>query len=247
MVRCQGLTKTFGGKTVLDAVALDLPPGSVTVLAGPNGAGKTTLLKVLATLVTPTAGRVTVAGWDVQRRPGEVRRSIGFASSEERSFYWRLTGLQNLMFFAALHGLTGKAAELRIRSLLEAVGMEHRCHGRFSDYSTGVRQAFAIVRALLHDPPVLLLDEPTRSLSHDGAARVRRILVRLSKTQGKTILISSHNLAEVTALGDRLAVMERGRILAAGPVCELAPKGAPSWEEDVAALFERMGAGGPLS
>ena len=161
--------------TALDGLDLEVGRGRVFCLLGPNGAGKTTLIKVLATLVLPDGGRASVAGHDVALEPGPAKRAVGYAVSDERSFYWRLTGRQNLEFFGALYGLGGPARDRRIGELLRLAGLEEAADLRFNGYSTGMRQMLAFARALLADAAILLVDEPTRSLDPQAADRVRAV------------------------------------------------------------------------
>jgi len=200
---------------------LTIRRGEILGLLGTNGAGKTTLLKILATLILPTVGRVTVDGHDVVREADCVRGMIGLASGDERSFYWRLTGRQNLEFFAAFQGLRPSAARDRIEDLREQIGLE-ALDRRFGGYSTGMKHRLAIARALLCHPQILLLDEPTRSLD-PLVAGVLRHLIRgtLVARMGCTILLATHNLAEAEELCDRIAVLHEGRLIACGTVGEL--------------------------
>jgi ABC-type multidrug transport system ATPase subunit len=196
-------------------VSFDVHEGEIFGLIGRNGAGKTTLTKIVATLVQPTTGSVTVKGYDSVRDEEEVRRRVGLATAEERSFYWRLTVEQNLMFFARLYGLTDAAARRRIRELIERFELEELARRRFGELSTGNKQRMAFARAMLAQPPVLLLDEPTRSLDPLAAARMRALIQQLSgSTPPVSILLTSHNLAEVEELCERVAVISRGRIRA---------------------------------
>lgn len=196
-------------------VSLKVREGEIFGLIGPNGAGKTTLTKIIATLVQPTEGRATVRGFDSVRDAEKVRAQIGLATAEERSFYWRLTSVQNLLFFARLYGMEERAARLRIQELLALFEMEDGGRRRFGELSTGNKQRLAVARALLPGPPVLLLDEPTRSLDPLAAARLRTVISRLVKVEPPvSILLTSHNLSEVEELCDRVAVISQGRIRA---------------------------------
>ena len=215
-VKCIELSKFFGKNRAADDLNLTVKEGSIVSLVGGNGSGKTTLLKILATLVAPSSGSARIFGIDTLENPNSLRQMIGFVPSEERSFYWRLTGRQNLRFFAALHGLGGAEAADRLESLLESVGLKDRGDELFSTYSTGMKQALGIARALLHDPQLLLLDEPFRSLDLETEDRVRNMLLRLVREEGKTILMASHNLREVETLADRVVIMKEGRIMAEG-------------------------------
>lgn len=196
-------------------VSFEVQAGEIFGLIGRNGAGKTTLTKIVATLVQPTTGSVSVRGDDSVLRDEQVRRQIGLATAEERSFYWRLTAEQNLMFFARLHGLSDRKAKQRIKELFAQLELEEVAKRRFGEMSTGNKQRLAVARALLSSPPVLLLDEPTRSLDPLAAARMRELIRSLAEQDPPvTILLTSHNLAEVETLCARVAIISRGRIRA---------------------------------
>ncbi|HET6977782.1 MAG TPA: ABC transporter ATP-binding protein [Pyrinomonadaceae bacterium] len=196
-------------------VSFEVETGEIFGLIGRNGAGKTTLTKIVATLVQPTTGSVVVSGHDSVTNDEQVRREIGLATAEERSFYWRLTSEQNLMFFARLHGLSDRVAKQRIRDLFRQLELEEVAGRRFGELSTGNKQRLAVARAMLASPPVLLLDEPTRSLDPLAAARTRDIIRSLAEQDPPvTILLTSHNLGEVETLCRRVAVISRGRIRA---------------------------------
>ena len=196
-------------------VSFDVHTGEIFGLIGRNGAGKTTLTKIVATLVQPTTGSVSVRGSDSVLQDEQVRQQIGLATAEERSFYWRLTGEQNLMFFARLHGLSDHTAKQRIEELFVRLELEEVARRRFGEMSTGNKQRLAVARAMLSNPPVLLLDEPTRSLDPLAAARMRELIRSLAQRDPPvTILLTSHNLAEVETLCGRVAIISRGRIRA---------------------------------
>ncbi len=225
------LRRPFDRRTVtaLDGLDLRVEPGSVFCLLGPNGAGKTTLIKILATLVLPDGGRASVAGHDVARDPGAARRAVGYAVNDERSFYWRLTGRQNLEFFGALYGLRGPARDLRIAEVLRLSGIEAAADLRFNAYSTGMRQMLAFARALLADAAILLVDEPTRSLDPQAADRIRAFLrEELAGNQKKTVLWATHDLGEAADHADGIAVISRGRIRLRGTAASLAAGGRSS-------------------
>jgi len=196
-------------------VSFDVYSGEIFGLIGRNGAGKTTLTKIVATLVQPTEGTVTVRGYDSVRNDEHVRREIGLAGAEERSFYWRLTAEQNLLFFARLHGLRDRVANRRIQELFARLELEDAAHRRFGELSTGNKQRLAVARSMLASPAVLLLDEPTRSLDPLAAARMREMIQALAQQDPPvTILFTSHNLAEVETLCARVAIISRGQIRA---------------------------------
>jgi ABC-2 type transport system ATP-binding protein len=199
----------------LHDVSFDIHTGEIFGLIGRNGAGKTTLTKIVATLVQPTDGTVSVGGYDSVHDDEHVRRQVGLATAEERSFYWRLTAEQNLMFFGRLHGLADRDLKRRIKELFDALELEEESRRRFGELSTGNKQRLAVARALLANPPVLLLDEPTRSLDPLAAARMRAMILSLAgRMPPVTILLTSHNLAEVETLCARVAIISRGRIRA---------------------------------
>lgn len=207
--------KTRAPVEALKDVSFDVREGEIFGLIGRNGAGKTTLTKIIATLVQPTRGRVNVLGSDSVRDEEEVRARVGLAGAEERSFYWRLTVEQNLVFFARLYGLGTQAARRRIDELLGLLELTDLRRRRFGELSTGNKQRMAVARALLNSPPVLLLDEPTRSLDPLAAARTRELIGSLTRgTRRTTILLTSHNLSEVEELCQRVAIISRGRIRA---------------------------------
>lgn len=196
-------------------VSFEVNTGEIFGLIGRNGAGKTTLTKIVATLVQPTTGNVAVRGHDTVSEDENVRREIGLSTAEERSFYWRLTCEQNLMFFARLHGLSDRKAKQRIKDLFAKLELDEVARRRFGELSTGNKQRLAVARALLTTPPVLLLDEPTRSLDPLAAARMREMIRSLAQQDPPiTILFTSHNLAEVETLCERVAIISRGRIRA---------------------------------
>ena len=212
--------------TALDGLDLEVGRGRVFCLLGPNGAGKTTLIKVLSTLVLPDGGRAWVNGHDVAREPGPAKSSVGYAVADERSFYWRLTGRQNLEFFASLHGLRGAGRGRRVGELLRLAGLEDEADLRFNSYSTGMRQMLAFARALLAEASILLVDEPTRSLDPRAADRTRSFLRdELARRQGRTVLWATHDLGEAVDFADDIAVISRGRIRLAGPAASLAAGG----------------------
>lgn len=263
-----GLTKTFvvprgigdlvrrrpavAGITPVDGVDLSIGKGEVFGILGPNGAGKTTLIKILCTLILPTAGTARINGFDLEKESGRVRESIGLVTTDERSFYWRLTGRQNLEFFASLHNFYSDEARDMVDDLLGVVDLKYAADERFLTYSAGMKQRMAIARGLLNDPAVLFMDEPTRSLD-PGAAQSLRDFIKgeIVRERGKTIFISTHNLEEAEELCDRIAIFDDGRIKVIGSPADLkASLGDSSKLSDVFLHYtgkkfeERGGAGG---
>ncbi len=208
--------------TALENVNIRVEKGEVFGLLGPNGAGKTTLIKTLCTLLLPNEGTASVNGYDIVKEEKEVKRSIGYVVNDERSFYWRLTGRQNLEFFAILNNLAPNGADRRIEEVLRLVGLETNGDKRVKDYSTGMKQKLAIARGMLPDPEVLFMDEPTKSLDPMIARSLREFIRKnIVEGQGKTVFLSTHNLGEAEDLCDRLAIIDRGTIKACGTLDEM--------------------------
>lgn len=207
--------------TAVEDINLDIREGEFFGLLGPNGAGKTTLIKLLCCLVLPTSGTAQVFGHDILKKELAVKKSVGLVSAEERSFYWRLTGRENLQFFASLYHLSRKQSRNCINELLNLVGLADKGDIRFQNYSTGMRQKLAIARGLLSEPRVLFVDEPTKSLDPVSAQAVRRFLKEKAASEGRTVILATHNLSEAEQLCDRLAIMNNGRLNALGSIKEL--------------------------
>ena len=237
-VFCEGLSKSFarrrslasslrhplrraGKIKALDGVDLSVHRGEIFGLLGPNGAGKTTLLKILSGLVLPDGGQARVDGADIARQEMAVRRAIGYVTSDERSFYWRLSGRQNLIFFARLFHVPAADIPRRVAELLQRVELTDKASEPFSAFSSGMKQRLAIARALLHAPPLLFLDEPTRSLDPVTARHIRDFIRdRLAADEGKTILLATHNLHEAASLCHRMAILNHGRVQRTGRLDE---------------------------
>src|SRR5215213_7672318 len=194
--------------------------GELFGLLGPNGAGKTTTIKILVTLLLPTSGTARVLGFDVVRDTREVRRRVGFVFGGERGLYDRLSGLDNLRYFAELYGVPPREQRRRIAELLELVGLAGRERERVEGYSRGMRQRLHIARGLLHDPEVLFLDEPTLGLDPVGARELRATISELVRS-GKTVLLTTHYMFEADTLCDRIAVIAKGLIVGEGTPAEL--------------------------
>ncbi len=197
----------------VEDVSLEIQSGELFGLLGPNGAGKTTTVKMLTTLLIPTAGAATVLGFDVVKQADQVRRRIGFIFGGERGLYWRLSGIDNLRYFASLYSIDPDISKKRIPFLLEMVGLKGRGEEFVSGYSRGMKQRLHVARTLLHDPEVLFLDEPTLGLDPVGARDFRQVILNL-QSEKKTILLTTHYMYEADALCDRIAVINHGRIIA---------------------------------
>lgn len=189
--------------------------GELFGLLGPNGAGKTTTVKILTTLLMPTSGTARVLGHDVVREAHAIRARIGFIFGGERGLYWRLSGIDNLRYFASLYHMDPDVTRRRIPALLEQVGLQDRGQERVEGYSRGMKQRLHIARALLHDPEILFLDEPTLGLDPVGARDLRQMITNL-QAAGKTILLTTHYMFEADLLCQRIAVINKGRIIAQG-------------------------------
>jgi ABC-2 type transport system ATP-binding protein len=201
-------------------VSFEIQEGELFGLLGPNGAGKTTTIKMLITLLIPTKGTARVLGHDVVKDAREVRRRIGYVFGGERGVYERLSGYDNLRYFAELYGVPPSKIGPRIEELLELVGLKGREQERTEGYSRGMKQRLHIARGLLHDPPVVFLDEPTIGLDPVGARELRATIASLAQA-GKTILLTTHYMFEADALCDRIAVINRGEIVAHGTPADL--------------------------
>jgi sodium transport system ATP-binding protein len=245
MIEVVGLSKTFrdpAGRPVkaVDGVSFSANPGEILGLLGPNGAGKTTTLRILCTLLKPTAGTARVAGHDVVRQPGLVRQHVGFLSATT-GVYDRMTAREMVDYYGRLNGLSGEQLELRTKELFDALGMHDIRDVRGSKMSTGQKQKVSIARALVHDPPVLILDEPTNGLD---VLVQRSVLqqVRALRDRGKCVVYSTHIFREVEKLCDRVAIIHRGKVLDAGTLDELRDRHSePDLEELFFCLVDRVG------
>jgi len=214
MIQTQELSKKFNDFWAVNGVTLSVKPGQILALLGQNGAGKTTTVRMLTALLMPTHGSARVAGYDVARQGREVRASIGVLT-EQHGLYMRMTGIEYLDFFGRVYRLSKDARKSRSDYLLDYFGLGRASSRRIGEYSKGMRQKLALARALMHEPPVLLLDEPTSAMDPESARLVRDEIVRLRSSQ-RTIVICSHNLAEAEALSDIIAIIYKGRILIVG-------------------------------
>ena len=236
MIQAHALCKVFpdrkrGPVTAVDGVSLECRPGEIFGLLGPNGAGKTTLLRMLATILQPTGGGATVAGFDVARQGQQVRSHIGYVSTAT-ALYERLTPREMVTYFGALYGLAPEEVRHRTDQLFTELDIHEFADRRCDKLSTGQKQRVSIARTLLHDPPVLFFDEPTNGLDVLAARTLVRF-IRRCRDEGKTVVFSTHIMSEVEALCDRIAVIYRGRVTEAGTPDELR-------ERTGERLFERV-------
>jgi len=217
----------------LRGLSLEVKQGEAVALLGANGAGKTTLLRIVATLLLPTRGTAQIAGHDVQREPAAVRRQLGYHAGSDLGFYARLTSRQNLRFFGRLNHLSDATIEERTRTLAERFQLGEALDRQARALSSGTIQRLSLLRALLHQPKVMLLDEPTRSLDAIGASEFRRFLkTEVLARQGTSLLFASHSLPEIEFLADRVALLHEGTLLAFDTLAKLkARAGASSLEQ----------------
>jgi ABC-2 type transport system ATP-binding protein len=219
MIELTDLTKRFDGFTAVDGVTFSVKPGEILALLGHNGAGKTTTVRMLAAILRPTAGRATVAGYNVAEHPRQVRQRVGLLT-ENPGLYLRMRGREYLDFFGRLMGVDGDERERGAGELLDRFGLLEACEQRLGTYSKGMRQKMALVRAMLHDPSVLLLDEPTSAMDPHSAKMVRDVVMSL-RDHRRAIVLCTHNLPEAEAIADRIAIIRRGQIIALGTPVEL--------------------------
>ena len=216
MIRVEGVTHRFGSFTVLHDVWFEVPSGEIFGFIGPNGAGKTTTLRMMATLLEPDEGRVLVDGYDVVDRPADVRKSLGFMP-DSFGVYERVTVIEYLEFFAAAHGIELGARQRTVDAVMELTDLGQLKDRLVANMSKGMKQRLAIARTLLHDPKVLILDEPANGLDPRARIEMRELIEELQRL-GKTIVLSSHILTELSDMVTSVAILERGRLLAHGSV-----------------------------
>lgn len=220
MIEANDLSKQFNNEFwAVEGVNIAVQPGRILALLGQNGAGKTTTVRMLTSLLTPTRGWARVAGYDVVKNPQEVRANVGVLT-EQHGLYMRMTGIEYLDFFGKIYGLDPQQRKARSDYLLDYFGLAEAARRRSGEYSKGMKQKLALARALMHDPSVLLLDEPTSAMDPESARLVRDEIARLKSSQ-RTIIICTHNLAEAESLADHIAIIYRGKVLLNGTLDEL--------------------------
>jgi len=235
LIQCEALTKRFGEFTAVDHVSFEVGNGKVFGLLGPNGAGKTTTMRLLSTLLKPTSGTATVAGHDLLREPQKVRASIGVLP-EDTGLYDRLTPREHLLYYGRLHRIPEDLLRKRGDELLDIMELKDRANTKVGDFSKGMKQKVALLRAFIHDPPVLLLDEPTAGLDVMSARSIQGFVERFRK-EGKAIMISTHNMTEAQKLCDRVAIIDHAKIVAAGTVAELQKRTS---QKDLESIFVQL-------
>lgn len=229
-IEVRALTKTFGLNPVLRGLDLDVPRGEFLALLGPNGSGKTTLLRILGALARPTSGTVRVGGWELPGEAEFVRAQLGVVSHLPL-LYDTLTAEENLLFFARIYNLPRETRRERVDTVLRRVGLARRARDVVATYSRGMQQRLAIARAILHDPAVLLLDEPYTGLDQDAAALLDELLHEVA-IGGRTVIMTTHDLRRGHALADRIAILSRGKIAFDAPCREVDPDALPALYAD---------------
>jgi ABC-2 type transport system ATP-binding protein len=234
LIRAEALTKTFDQVTAVNGLSINVAQGEVLALLGPNGAGKTTTVRILASILKPTGGTATVAGFDVVRDARHVRQIVGHLT-EFPGLYLRMRARDYLDFFGELQGMPRRARIERADQLMEQFGLSDAAGRRLGEFSKGMRQKVALIRAMLHSPQVLFLDEPTSAMDPQSAKQVRDAIANLRRS-GHTIFLCTHNLFEAESLADRVAIIRKGSLLAIGTAKELKRRilGAPVVEVTLA-------------
>lgn len=223
----------------LNDVSLTVKKGEIMGLLGPNGAGKTTLIKILSTLVTPDSGKGSISGLSLATQSLAIRNKIGMVSTNDRTFYWRLSGRENLDFFATLYNLHGTRKTHQIEKALQLTGMEDKAESRFMSYSSGQKQRLAIARAMLSDPEVLLMDEATTSLDPIATRKLLTFTKEtLTRQEQKTIIWCTHNLREAEDICDRVTILHKGKVLYSGRLEDMSDSKSPNIEQAFATLVD---------
>lgn len=221
VIETRNLVKQYGTKTAVNQLNLSIQKGEVFGLLGPNGAGKTTTILMLLGLTEPTAGEAIIQGKNCTRDPIGVKSMVGYMP-DNVGFYRDMTGRQNLRFTGQLNGLSGSALELRIDELLRRVGMEEAADQKTGTYSRGMRQRLGIADVLMKDPEIIIMDEPTLGIDPEGMRELLELMQKLSKEDGRTLLISSHQLYQIQQICDRVGIFVNGELIACGAIDELA-------------------------
>jgi len=219
-VATRNLVKDFGRIRAVNGLSFEVKAGEVVGLLGPNGAGKTTTIRILSTLLQPTSGQASVLGHDVVVEPEKVRSSEGIVF-ESTNLYEKLTGFENLEYYGRLYGMDGDAVRSRVQELLDVVGLRDRARDRVQGFSRGMKQRLAIARALVHDPPVLILDEPTASLDVPAARSIRDLIRTTTASEKKATVLCTHNMLEAQYLCTRVVIINKGMKVAEGTPEEL--------------------------
>ena len=218
-VSVERLEKTLGKNKVLRGISFQAQPGEIFGLLGPNGAGKTTTLRLISTLLSPDAGTVKVLGFDTRTAPEEVRRRVGVVTADI-GVYPRLSARENIAYFAQLSGLDGRKLKARVEAVIERLDIDSFAGQRAESLSSGQKQKVAIARAIVHEPPLLMFDEPTSNLDVLASREVREFMVE-SKGRGKCVIFSTHVLHDAERLCDRITILHQGEVVASGSTAEV--------------------------
>lgn len=221
IIEMEQLTKVYDGKAAVDQLSLSIKKGEIFGLLGPNGAGKSTTILMLLGLIEPTDGKVNVCGFNSMTHPIDVKKRVGYLP-DNLGFYQHMTGLENLMYTAALNGINRQDAENRAYSLLEQVGISDAAHKKAGKYSRGMKQRLGLADVLIKDPDVIILDEPTLGIDPEGVREILKLIKQLNVEKQLTILLSSHHLHQVQAVCDRVGIFVNGKLLACGSIDQLA-------------------------
>jgi ABC-2 type transport system ATP-binding protein len=229
IIECSNVVRIFGSRNpltkkqqvrALDGLDLVIPKGIVFGLLGPNGSGKTTTIRILSTLLTPTSGQARVMGFDCVKEAKKIRGKIGLILGGERGLYGRLTGEENLKYFAALNHLSREITRKRIQEIIELVGLTSAGNRPVEQYSRGMRQRLHVARGLLTDPEVLFMDEPTIGIDPQGAQELRQLIPQFTQ-RGKTVLLTTHYMSEADELSSQVGIINHGKIIASGTPTEI--------------------------
>ncbi|HOM03712.1 MAG TPA: ATP-binding cassette domain-containing protein [Acetivibrio sp.] len=239
MISIQSLSKQFGNIAAVSDISFEVKKGEVFGLLGENGAGKTTTLRMLATMLKPTSGTATMAGWDIVKEPQKVRSSIGILFGGETGLYDRLTCEENIAYFGELNDMSRTQIKERIRELAKVFNMEEYLTRKAGKLSKGMKQKVAFARAIVHDPKIMLLDEPTSGLDVSAIRDVHEFIAACRK-EGKTVIFSSHSMSEVEKLCDRIGIIHKGRLVEAGTLDEIKSRHG---DENLENIFIKLAGG----
>ena len=240
MIQTEDLSKQFGDFWAVDGVTLQVQPGQVLALLGQNGAGKTTTVRMMTSVLSPTRGWAKIAGYDVMQAPEKVRASVGVLT-EQHGLYLRMTGAEYLDFYGKIYRMDNATRRKRSQAWMDYFGLLEVATHPIGQYSKGMRQKLALARTLLHEPPVLLLDEPTSAMDPESAQLVRKAIASL-RSENRSIIICTHNLVEAEMLADKIAIIYHGRVLTSGTIEEMKRKllGPAEYELKVRGEWPRM-------
>ncbi|MFQ6051110.1 MAG: ABC transporter ATP-binding protein [Candidatus Hydrothermarchaeota archaeon] len=222
MIETFGLTKKFGNIVAVDNASVKIAENEIFGFIGPNGAGKTTMIRMLCCILKPSKGTASVMGYDIEKQPNEVRQVIGYLP-ENPSLYEKLTPYQILKYFGELYGVKKEDLDIRIKEILSIMELYDRRNDKIGDLSKGMKQRLSIARAMVHDPPILILDEPTTGLDPASAISIRE-LIKKQKERGKTIILCTHYMDEAEKLCDRIGIFNNGKLVAVGSPNKLIEK-----------------------